>query len=367
LGLRFDEAIPDHSTVSQLRRRKFNDADLFKKLFVRVLKVCVEAGLVSGKLLLTDSTHIKANASKTSKYTALVERETQEYFKRLDTYEAEERKRLGMPEIKRKLPENKKIEQTKSATDPDTGWLCRPNKPEGFHYLTHQTFDSENGIIVDVNVTAGNVPDNLPYIEQINRSINTLNELNIKVEAVGADSAYDTALIHKELDSLEINVYMPQKEVADNSKTEFKKNDFIYHSETDTFTCPGNETLSLRCLQRTETGVFREYRTAAKTCKHCPHRDKCLAPSQKSRKILVNIFQGIVNKHHESDDTPEHTEALNKRQVWCEGTFAAQKAQHNLKQLLRQGIKAAADHCFLSACAVNLKRLVKHEIQATQS
>ena len=365
LGLRFDEPIPDHSTASQLRRRKFNDADLFKKLFARVLKLCVDAGLVSGKLLLTDSSHIKANASKSSKYTALVELETQEYFKRLDAYEAEERKCLGMPEIERKLPENKKVEQTKSATDPDAGWLHRPNKPDGFHYLAHQTLDAENGIIVDVDVTAGNVPDNVPYLKQIGRSIDTLAEMNIKTQAVGADASYDTALIHKELDNLEIAVYMPRKGVADNLKAEFKKSDFTYNSETDTFTCPGNETLTFRCLQRAETGVFREYRTSPKNCKHCSHREKCLAPSQKSRKIQVSIFQDIVDKHHETDDTPEYIKALNKRQIWCEGTFSVQKSQHNLKQMFRHGLKAAADHCFISACVINLKRLVKHKIQAT--
>ena len=358
LGLRFDERIPDHSTISQLRRRKFNAADIFKKLFTQVLKLCVEAGLVSGKLLLTDSTHIKANASKTSKTKVIVERCASEYFERLDAYEAEERKRLALPEITRKLPSPKQVEQTQSITDADAGWLCRPNKPEGFHYLAHQTVDAENGIIVDVKATAGNVSDNTPYAEQIGQSIETLKEMGIETQAVCADSAYDTALIHKTLEAHEVSVYMPQKEVCDNSKAEFKRNDFIYDPEKDEFTCPAGQTLILKCLQRSESGVFREYRAQAKTCKNCPLQEKCLAPSQKSRKIQVNIFQDIVDKHREADGSLEHTEALNMRQVWCEGTFSTQKARHNLKQLFRRGLQAASDHCFLSACAVNLKRLV---------
>jgi transposase len=108
LGLTFEDKIPDHSTVSQLRRRKFNDADLFKKLFKKVLQLCVEAGLVSEKLLITDSTHVKAVASKTSKVMVEVERETNAYFERLDTYEKTERERLGMPEIERKKRENER-------------------------------------------------------------------------------------------------------------------------------------------------------------------------------------------------------------------------------------------------------------------
>jgi len=363
LGLRFDEAIPDHSTISQLRRRKFNDADLFRKLFIQVLKLCVEAGLVRGKLLLTDSTHVKANASKTSKEKIEIEYSVDEYFKKLDEYEAEERENLGLPEITRKPPKPKKTKQTKSTTDPDAGWLCRPGKPEGFHYLAHQTLDAENGIIVDTHVTAGNVPDNIPYPEQIKRSIDTLEEMNIHVEAVGADCAYDTIMIHKELEDRAVKVYMPKKETSDNSKAEFKRSDFTYDQDKDEFTCPAGRVLSLRCLQRTEYGVHREYRANTKECKNCPMREKCLAPSQTSRKIQVNIFQHIVDKHHEADGTPEYHEALKQRQIWCEGTFANQKSKHNLKQLFRRGLKAVADHCFLSACVVNLKRLIKSQLQ----
>jgi len=263
-----------------------------------------------------------------------------------------------LPEITRNPPKPKQVEQTVSTTDPDAGWLCRPGKPEGFHYLAHQTVDAENGIIVDVKATAGNVPDNIPYTEQIGRSIDTLEKMGIETQAVGADSAYDTALIHKELEEREVKVYMPKKETSDNSKTEFKREDFVYDSEKDEFTCPSSQTLTLKCLQRSESGVFREYRAQPKTCKNCPMKEKCLSPSQRSRKIQVNILQDIVSKHHKVDGSFEHTQALNQRQIWCEGTFSTQKSKHNLKQLFRRGLQAASDHCFLSACAVNLKRLL---------
>ena len=359
IGVSFDERVPDHSTISQLRRRKFNDADLFKKLFMRVLELCAEQGLVSGRLLVTDSTHVKANASKSSKIKIAIERQTAEFFEQLDTYEAQERERLGMSEITRKPPETKMVEQTVSTTDPEAGWLSRPDKPNGFHYLAHQTIDAENGIIVDVNVTPGNTPDCNPYIEQIDRTVNTLESLNIEVDAVSADSAYDTAIIHKELEDRGLAVYMPKKDIADNFKAKYRREDFTYDPETDEFICPNGETLKLRCLQRLENGVFREYRTTPKICKDCPYREQCLAPSQKSRKIQVNIFQSIVDNHHTASGSTEHDNALKKRQIWCEGTFAAQKARHNLRSVFRRGLQAVEDHCLLSATALNLKRMVK--------
>ena len=58
LGIDFDEPVPDHSTISQLRRRKFCGTTVFQDIFDEIVRKCIEAGLVTGKLLLTDSTHI---------------------------------------------------------------------------------------------------------------------------------------------------------------------------------------------------------------------------------------------------------------------------------------------------------------------
>ena len=35
--------------------------------------------------------------------------------------------------------------------------MHRPGKPEGMHYLSHQSIDAANGMIVDVAVTPGDV------------------------------------------------------------------------------------------------------------------------------------------------------------------------------------------------------------------
>ena len=359
LGLGFDESIPDHSTISQLRRRKFDDADLFKKLFVHVVRLCAENGLIGGKLLITDSTHVKANATKMSKITVQIEKDATEFFKLLDAYEAEERKRLDMPEISRKPTEPKTTTQTKSITDPESGWLNRPGKPEGFHYLSHQTLDAENGIIVAVETTAGNTSDNTPYLAQIDDIIQTLGAFDVEVQTVSADSMYDTATIHKELKERGIIPYIRKTKTADRTKVDYKRSDFKYNHDDDTYICPWSKTLPFRCLQRYESGIFKEYRANPKTCKDCPGRSKCLAPSQASRKLQVNIFQNIVDEHHFADGSAPYNHALKKRQIWCEGTFATQKSRHNMSRLGRRGLRAAKDHGLLSATAVNLKRMVK--------
>ena len=70
-------------------------------------------------------------------------------------------------------------------------------------------------------------------------------------------------------------------------------------------------------------------------------------------------FRPTVRRHLARQNKPDYLEALRKRQIWCEGTFAAQKWGHNLTRVLRRGLEAAEDHCLLSATALNLKRMIR--------
>lgn len=63
LGLDLESPIPDHSTFSQNRRRRFKDNTTFQEIFDHVVRLCIEKGIVTGKVIVTVSTHIKASAS----------------------------------------------------------------------------------------------------------------------------------------------------------------------------------------------------------------------------------------------------------------------------------------------------------------
>jgi IS5 family transposase len=64
LGLELNGEIPDHSVLSKARAR-WGEA-VFEQLSLRIVQQCVQAGLVNGSLLHTDSTIVKAQASKDS-------------------------------------------------------------------------------------------------------------------------------------------------------------------------------------------------------------------------------------------------------------------------------------------------------------
>lgn len=367
LRLDLDEKVPDHSTMSQNRRRRFDGTALFRNLFERILAECIAKGLVEGKLIMTDSTHVKANAARHTEIQIEAEKEISAYIARLDKYEAEERARLEKegklkPKKTRSIPKKgstpiaKTITKTVSTTDPEAGLLGRPGKPLGVHYLDHQSVDSKCGVIVDAYVTTGNTNDCIPYLDRIDY---IRDKIGINIEAVTLDSAYDTSLIHWEMEDKQIDIFTPEAKTIDTYKVEFKRDAFRYNETDDTFTCPNGRCLTLRQLERSESTISREYAAGTKDCKGCPFRDKCLAPSQKSRRLGVNIFENEVRKHHEGDGTSKHKYALDQRQIWCEGVFANQVMKHNLRFLTRRGLEAAHDHCLLSATVMNIKRLVK--------
>lgn len=356
------DRVPDHSTISQNRRRRFNGTNLFRKLFEEILRQCMEKGLVGGKIILTDSTHVKANASKRRNIQVMAEREVSGYMELLDRYEAAEREMLEESgAIKPKRPSRgekkpKQVERTISTVDPDAGMLSRPGKPTGMHYLSHQSVDAAHGIIVDVAVTPGNANDSGPYLSRIEYM---REHLGLTIEMAGADGSYGTSLIYQTMEEMGIQLHTPKATGGATYKVELTREDFQYDEEQDFLVCPMGNNLTLRSLEREQFNICRVYRAAPSDCQYCPMRKKCVSESQKSRTIRVNIFEQAVKRQRQADGSPLHKHILALRQIWCEGSFAAQKAQHNLRGLFRRGLEAAEDHCLLSATALNLKRMIK--------
>lgn len=181
LGLELEDAVPDHSTISQLRRRKFKDTTIFQEIFDEVVRKCMEVGLVSGKMLLTDSTHVRANARNDRCEIIEVPDTPSEYMKKLDKEALE----IGLIEEPVTYSSNKTKLVTKSTTDPECGMLNRTGKPKGFYYLSHQTCDAANGIITDVLVTPANVNDSAVHTARLEEQI---EKFGFKTESVCADA-----------------------------------------------------------------------------------------------------------------------------------------------------------------------------------
>ena len=365
LGLDLEQCAPDHSTISQLRRRKPSFRKVFRRLFEEVVRQCVEKGLVRGRVVGADSTHVKANASRTSEELVELVEEPGVYWERLDAYEEEGlnelEKQTGQRRKKRTRQLKKDRRQTKkrvSRTDPEAGYMSRPGKPKGQHYLSHQAVDCDHGVILDITVTSGDVNDAAPYLdlmERIHRNV-------IPIQTATADAAYDFPLAHRVLRDMGIDFFVRPQASFDRTNVELTRESFRYNEITDVYICPRGKTLKRSTLTRTASGLSWQYLADRKDCADCPLRSKCLSAKDKrgARKVEHSYFRPERQRNMDRRQDPEFREALKLRQIWCEGTFAAQKRSHNLTQLLRRGLEAAEDHCLLSATALNLKRMIKY-------
>src|SRR4030095_5941487 len=96
LGYDLDEALPDHSSLTRIRKR-YGQA-VFRRFFQGVVEQCCEAGLVWGKELYFDATQVKANASLNSIAPRFaIEAHLGELFTDADADASEPDKRDGQP------------------------------------------------------------------------------------------------------------------------------------------------------------------------------------------------------------------------------------------------------------------------------
>jgi transposase len=84
LGLGLTDKVPDHSTISFNRHKRFGATTIFQEVFDEVVELAMRHRMVGGRVLFTDSTHIKANANKKKFSEQTVKVSTQSYLEELD-------------------------------------------------------------------------------------------------------------------------------------------------------------------------------------------------------------------------------------------------------------------------------------------
>ncbi len=137
LGLKLTDPVFDASTLSQNRRRRYNDTTVAQDIFDAIVQQAIAKGLVDGTVLYTDSTHLKANANKNRYDTAVVAKSRADYWEALDAAIEDDRAEHGKKPLKDKPREPVQKETKVSRTDPESGYMVRDGKPKGFFYLDH--------------------------------------------------------------------------------------------------------------------------------------------------------------------------------------------------------------------------------------
>ncbi len=111
-GIDLMQRVPDHSTFSQNRKRRFKDASIFREIFNEVVLQCIQLGIVSGETGVADGSFLPSNVSWESRYEAVetINRSTIKYMEELES------ELSAMPGYKE--PENVETEKSFSRAVP---------------------------------------------------------------------------------------------------------------------------------------------------------------------------------------------------------------------------------------------------------
>lgn len=349
LGYGLEDKIPDASTISQNRRRRFTGTDIFEKIFDNIVEQAINHKLITGKIMYVDSTHIKANANIGKFTNEQVEVALPEYIDELEKAVTEAREAHGQKELKKneKTPEIK--DRKVSTTDPDSGYMFRERKPKGFFYLNHMAVDGENNLIASVLPTTAAINDAVPFLGIIER----LKE-KYEVKYVGADAGYYTAAIAKGLKKLGVTAAIA-KRLGPKPIGKMSKLNFVYVEELDIYVCP--EGYSLNYKTTTREG-YKEYCSQKEICNKCPKREKCIYDKQNIRTIRRHVWQEYLT---EIDRFKEKTDLgkriYKRRKETIERAFADLKELHGFRYARFRGLEKMKEQCLLTAAAYNIKKI----------
>ena len=354
LGLKLRDKGPDHATISINRVRRFKDNNIAEKIFNEILRQCVEKGLVGGKILYTDSTHIKAKANKNRKRIVNVEETPKEYLEELNQQIDLDRKILGKEPFNHDddPPPGGGKQKAESLTDPESGQQNRDGKPNGFYYSEHRTVDSKSNVIVNVHVEPANINDVTPMGEILEEIENRLGSLP---KYMGLDAGYHNAAIAHLMEKSKIQGVIGYRRHT-HAGEHYGKYRFRYDYDHDLYICPENHYLYWRTTTREG---YRQYFSDSKTCRNCPRRNECFSAGASRRMVERHVWQDALDDIIWFTNTENGKRIYSWRKQTIERSFAEAKENHGLRYARMLGIQNMREQCFLTAAVQNMKRLVK--------
>ena len=350
LGFGLTDKIPDASTISQNRRRRFSESTIYQEIFDEMVLQAIRRKMVDGSVLYTDSTHLKANANKHKFELQDVQKSTRDYLETLEEDVNRDREAHGKKPLaaKESMPE---VKETKvSTTDPDSGYMVREGKPEGFFYLDHRTVDGCHSIITDTFVTPGNVHDSIPYLERLDRQ---RERFGFDVAAVGLDAGYFTAGICKGLEDRDIYGAIAYRR-PNHIKGYLRKSDYTYDPATDCYLCPQGWPLNYRTTDR---HGYRHYASDPAHCRNCPLQTRCTKSANFTKVVTRHVWQDhkdTVNSHRY---TEQGKKIYKRRKETVERSFADSKQLHGHRYARLRGTGKVFEQCLLCAAVQNMKKI----------
>jgi len=354
LKMDLDDEIPSHSILSKARRRW--GREIFEELFVRIVKACVEAGLVDGGKIHMDGSLVNANASRDSVHSGPAE-----LIAALRAAYRQEEAKLedsGDDEGGERSSGKAATATTVSKTDPDAaivrkgkGDVARPR------YKNHRAVDDQCGVITAVCTTSGNVGEDDKLMELVQQHEQHTGET---VATVVGDAQYGTNDNFAACQQRGIRSHMADLAACyvhtGNRKGIFKEEEFRYDSGTDTYTCPAGKQLK---RAKNPDRHYLLYRGNRKMCGACPLRRQCTR-SKHWRTIKRHIHYEQIQRARSESRSGWARRDRKRRMHLMEGSFGDAATNHGFKRARWRGLDQQRIQDWLIAVCQNIRILTRN-------
>ena len=335
IGYGLHEVLPDHSSLTRIRQRW--GADRFRRIFERTVLACLEARIAKAEIVHVDASLIRADVS----WESLVARHVEAVEGENEAPEDEAEK------VSRKTGKYKKV----SMTDPDaTMATTARNRRLEPAYKQHAVVDDVRGVILDVEVTTGELNEGQVVVERIDATMTTTGQ---QIATVTADAGYAYAKVYGALEQRGIVPLIPSKGEPIRSAVPLRR--FRYDARNDIVKCPRGRIL--RPGRAIKHGRF--FYSRAKDCARCPLASACLSKGRVNKAVVISEhYPALLRARRRRERWSDEDRRLYRRHRWrSEGFHGEAKTWHGLARAVRRGLENMRIQAFLTAAAINLKRL----------
>ena len=238
-----------------------------------------------------------------------------------------------------------------SVTDPDATMATNArNRRLEPAYKQHTAVDDKVGVILDVEVTAGQTNEGEiiePQVDEIGRTT------GVRPKAMTADAGYAYAKVYAAFEKRGIDAIIPSKAEPIRSRVPLRR--FRYDAKNDILKCPKGRIL--RPKRPLKYGRF--FYSRAKDCSRCPLRADCLSKGRANKAVVVgDDYPALLRARRRRERWSAEDRRLYRRHRWrSEGFHGEAKSWHGLARAIRRGLANMKIQAYLTAAVVNLKRL----------
>lgn len=177
------------------------------------------------------------------------------------------------------------------------------------------------------------------------------------ITIVTLDAGYGVARVFAELEARRIEAIVPTRREPSPKKGVIPARRFKLDARHDRLRCPRGRHLVPHSKPNAQG--FKVYRSSIRDCRPCPLRAACFSPNAQRRTVLLNKDHPALlraRRRHLAWTERERTLYASHR-ARVEGVHGEEKAWHGLARAVRRGLANMKIQAYLTAAAVNLKRL----------